>query len=91
MPRRWRPSTPGCRRRFRGCAPILTADHGCDPTFRGTDHTRERVPVMGAGPGLKAGSIGLRATYADIGETVAEHLGIAPGAHGVSFRKNLDA
>jgi phosphopentomutase len=46
---------------------------------------------MGAGPGLKAGSIGLRATYADIGETVAEHLGIAPGAHGVSFRKNLDA
>ena len=70
---------------------ILTADHGCDPTFRGTDHTRERVPVMGTGPGLKAGSVGLRATYADIGETVAEHLGIAPGAHGVSFRKDLDA
>ena len=70
---------------------ILTADHGCDPTWRGTDHTRERVPVMGAGPGLKRGSVGLRSTYADIGETVAEHLGIAPGRHGASFRKELDA
>ncbi|MCO5146237.1 MAG: phosphopentomutase [Aquamicrobium sp.] len=68
---------------------VLTADHGCDPTWRGTDHTRERVPVIGAGPGLKAGPVGLRATYADIGETVAEHLGIAPGRHGVSFRKDL--
>src|SRR5690606_13000033 len=56
---------------------VLTADHGCDPTWRGTDHTRERVPVIGTGPGLKPGSVGLRATYADIGETVAEHLGIA--------------
>lgn len=70
---------------------VLTADHGCDPTWRGTDHTRERVPVIGAGPGLKRGSVGLRASYADIGETVAEHLGIAPGRHGASFRKELDA
>jgi phosphopentomutase len=70
---------------------ILTADHGCDPTFRGTDHTRERVPVLGVGPGLKRGPVGLRPTYADIGETVAEHLGIAPGRHGTSFRKDLDA
>jgi phosphopentomutase len=68
---------------------VLTADHGCDPTWRGTDHTRERVPVIGTGPGLGAGSVGLRSTYADIGETVAEHLGIAPGRHGVSFRKEL--
>ena len=68
---------------------ILTADHGCDPTFRGTDHTRERVPIVGAGPGLKAGTVGLRATYADIGETVAEHLGIAPGPYGTSFRSGL--
>ena len=69
---------------------ILTADHGCDPTWRGTDHTRERVPVMGTGPGLRAGPVGLRPTYADIGETVAEHLGIAPGRHGASFRRSLD-
>ena len=64
---------------------ILTADHGNDPTWRGTDHTRERVPVIGIGPGLKGGDIGLRPTLADIGETVADHLGLAPGRHGTSF------
>jgi phosphopentomutase len=64
---------------------ILTADHGNDPTWRGTDHTRERVPVIGTGPELRAGSIGVRPTFADIGETVAEHLGLAPGPHGTSF------
>ena len=64
---------------------VLTADHGCDPTWRGTDHTRERVPVMAFGPGIRSRSIGIRDTYADIGETVARHLGIAPGPHGRSF------
>ncbi|WP_421914564.1 phosphopentomutase [Mesorhizobium sp.] len=64
---------------------ILTADHGNDPTWRGTDHTRERIPVFGTGPGLHGGDIGLRATFADIGETVAEHLGLARGRHGTSF------
>ncbi|TIO76472.1 MAG: phosphopentomutase [Mesorhizobium sp.] len=64
---------------------ILTADHGNDPTWRGTDHTRERVPVIGIGPGLKGGDLGLRPTFADIGETVADHLGLAPGRHGTSF------
>ncbi len=64
---------------------VLTADHGCDPTWRGTDHTRERVPVMIFGPGVRSRSIGVRDTYADIGETVAAHLGLAPGPHGKSF------
>ncbi|MDX3929942.1 MAG: phosphopentomutase [Shinella sp.] len=64
---------------------ILTADHGCDPTWRGTDHTRERVPVMSFGPGIRSRLIETRTTFADIGETVAKHLGIAPGAHGKSF------
>ena len=64
---------------------ILTADHGNDPTWPGTDHTRERIPILGTGPGLKAVSVGLRPTFADIGETVAEHLDIAPGRHGTSF------
>ncbi|TIL62007.1 MAG: phosphopentomutase, partial [Mesorhizobium sp.] len=64
---------------------ILTADHGNDPTWRGTDHTRERIPVIGTGPGLAGGDIGLRPTFADIGETVAEHLGLEPGRHGTSF------
>jgi phosphopentomutase len=70
---------------------ILTADHGNDPTWRGTDHTRERVPVIGTGPGLRNGSIGLRPTFADIGETVAEHLGLKPGPHGISFYATIRA
>ncbi|TPM39076.1 phosphopentomutase [Mesorhizobium sp. B2-3-4] len=64
---------------------VLTADHGNDPTWRGTDHTRERIPVIGMGPGFKGGDIGLRATFSDIGETVAEHLGLTRGRNGISF------
>ena len=64
---------------------VLTADHGCDPTWKGTEHTRERVPVLCFGPGYADGPIGVRQTFADIGETVAEHLGLAPGRHGTSF------
>ena len=64
---------------------FLTADHGNDPTWKGTDHTRERIPVIGIAPGLKGGDIGLRQTFSDIGETIAEHLGIAPGKYGKSF------
>jgi phosphopentomutase len=64
---------------------LLTADHGNDPSWRGTDHTRERVPVIGTGPGLVPADVGLRATFADIGETVAEHLGLDGGRHGRSF------
>ncbi len=64
---------------------LLTADHGCDPSWPGTDHTREQVPIIGAGPGLKNVSIGTRSTFADIGETIAEHLGLAAGRHGTSF------
>ncbi len=68
---------------------ILTADHGCDPTWPGTDHTRERVPIIGTGPGLRAVSVGLRSSYADIGETIAAHLGLPPGRHGMSFLHRL--
>lgn len=64
---------------------LLTADHGNDPTWRGTDHTRERIPVIGMVPGMAGGAIGLRQTFADIGETVGEHLGLPPGQHGTSF------
>jgi phosphopentomutase len=64
---------------------IMTADHGCDPTWRGTDHTRERVPIIAYGPGFRSRSIGIRPTYADIGETIAYHLGIKAGPHGRSF------
>jgi phosphopentomutase len=64
---------------------ILTADHGCDPTFRGTDHTREYVPVLGFGPGLAAGSIGRRESFADIGQSLSHHLGLGTLGHGISF------
>ena len=64
---------------------ILTADHGCDPTWRGTDHTRERVPVLMFGPTLRSRSFGIADGFAHIGETVARHLGIAPGAYGRSL------
>lgn len=68
---------------------ILTADHGNDPTWRGTDHTRERIPVLGLAPGMPGGNVGLRPTFADIGETVAAHLGLAPGRHGNSFLETI--
>ena len=64
---------------------ILTGDHGNDPTWRGTDHTRERVPVCGTGPGFAATDLGVLPTFADIGQTVADHLGIAPLSSGTSF------
>ena len=64
---------------------VLTADHGNDPTWRGTDHTREHAPILAFGPGLEPGPIGRRETFADIGESVAAHLGLAPGRYGTSF------
>ena len=70
---------------------ILTADHGCDPTWPGTEHTRERVPVIGTGPGFAAAAIGVRPSFADIGETVAAHLGLDAGAHGRSFLAEISA
>lgn len=73
------------RKMKQGDLVLLTADHGCDPTWRGTDHTRERVPVMAFGAGFRSRSIGIRTTYADIGESIAQHLGIAAGRHGGSF------
>jgi phosphopentomutase len=61
---------------------VLTADHGCDPTWPGTDHTREFIPFVAYGPNFKTGSGGLRKSFADIGQTLASHLNIAPLDHG---------
>ncbi len=63
---------------------VITADHGCDPTWEGSDHTREYVPFLMFGPNVKAGSIGIRDTFADIGQTVAKHLHLAPLEYGKS-------
>lgn len=64
---------------------VLTADHGNDPTWPGTDHTREQVPILVFSPALAQGEIGIRSTFADIGESIAAWLGLAPGRHGKSF------
>jgi phosphopentomutase len=63
---------------------LVTADHGCDPTFKGSDHTREHVPVIFFGPGLKPHSVGVRASFADMGQTLAAHLGLPPLKHGTA-------
>ena len=55
---------------------IITADHGCDPSYSGTDHTREYVPVLLYGKQLSARNIGIRTTFADMGETVGQLLGV---------------
>jgi phosphopentomutase len=64
---------------------IVTADHGNDPSWRGSDHTREHVPILSFGPGLKPGSIGRRESFADIGASVLAHLGVAPAGKGRSW------
>jgi phosphopentomutase len=64
---------------------VLCADHGCDPSWPGSDHTREHIPVLASGAGLPAGSIGERATFADIGQTLAEHFDLDPMNYGKSF------
>jgi phosphopentomutase len=64
---------------------MFTADHGGDPSDVSTDHTREFVPMVAAGPRVRAGvDVGTRATFADLGATVAEHLGVPP-LEGASF------
>ena len=64
---------------------FITADHGNDPTYGGTDHTREQVPVLMFGRKAAAEDIGQRDTYADIGQTIAAYLEIRPLDYGVSF------
>ena len=64
---------------------VITADHGCDPTVAGSDHTREHIPVIALGGGLVPGSIGRRRTFADIGQTLASYFRLEPMAHGESF------
>jgi phosphopentomutase len=64
---------------------VLTADHGNDPTWRGTDHTREQVPIMAYGPGMSPGGIGHRRSFADIGQSIARHLHLPALGSGVAF------
>jgi phosphopentomutase len=73
-----------------GDALFFTADHGVDPTFRGTDHTRECVPLLAYGEPVEPNiNLGLRPTYADFGQTLAQALHIEPLAAGTSFAHSL--
>jgi phosphopentomutase len=84
---RWLPAFE--RKLGDGDLSILTADHGCDPTTPSTDHSREYVPLLVHGPNARAGvDLGLRATLADIGQTVAENFGTAIG-RGTSFLASI--
>ena len=68
---------------------ILTADHGCDPLGPSTDHSREYVPILAFGPGVRGGvNLGTRATLADIGATVAENFGLGL-PNGTSFLEEI--
>ena len=60
---------------------VATADHGCDPTWRGTDHTREHVPLLAFGPRVAARDLG-RTGFADVGASFAAHLGLDAGPYG---------
>ena len=64
---------------------IITADHGCDPTQPGSDHTREHIPAIAYGKNIKTGAIGIRNSFSDIGQSIAKHLAIKPLKNGISF------
>ncbi len=64
---------------------VLCADHGCDPTWPGSDHTREHIPVLVYGKGVEPISLGRRKTFADIGQSLATHFGLEPMEYGTSF------
>ena len=64
---------------------ILCADHGCDPTWEGSDHTREHIPVLVYGEKVAPGSLGRRDTFADIGQSLAAHFALDPMEYGSSF------
>lgn len=67
---------------------FITADHGNDPTWEGTDHTREQVPVIMFGAKVESKDIGQRETYADIGQTIADYLDVSSLKYGTSFLRD---
>ncbi len=82
---------PQVQERMRpGDALFFTADHGVDPTYRGTDHTRECVPLLAYGQPVRPGiDLGTRSTIADLGQTLAETFGVGPLAAGTSFAHEI--
>lgn len=69
---------------------IITADHGNDPTWHGTDHTRERVPVLAYSPAFSESvDLGIRKTYADLGKTIMDNFDLTGLQFGTSFLTEL--
>lgn len=69
---------------------MITADHGNDPGYKGTDHTREYVPLLVYSPQFKqSGSLGIRRTYADMGATILDNFDVSGNPTGTSFLKSL--
>lgn len=64
---------------------IICADHGCDPTWQGSDHTREHIPVLAYGARVNAGPLGKRESFADIGQSLAAYFNLSPMDYGTSF------
>jgi phosphopentomutase len=74
-----------------GDAIFFTADHGVDPTYRGTDHTREQVPLLAYGQPVRDGvNLGVRSTFADLGQTLAQAFVVSPLAAGTSFAHEIE-
>jgi phosphopentomutase len=61
---------------------VITADHGCDPSWPGSDHTREHIPMIFFGPGVAPRALPISDTFSDIGATLAKHLGVKPLSNG---------
>ncbi len=68
---------------------MITADHGCDPNFRGTDHTRENIPLLIYGKEIKAGNLGYLETFSDIAATICGMFGVPYALNGKSFLSRL--
>ena len=69
---------------------VITADHGNDPTFPGTDHTREHIPILISGAAVKAGvNIGVRSTFSDLAATIADIFDVKAPPHGESFKTDI--
>ena len=69
---------------------VLCADHGCDPSWQGTDHTREHIPVLAYGAGVAPGPLGKRESFADIGQTLASFFELPAMDYGTSFLNECD-
>ena len=64
---------------------VITADHGCDPSWPGSDHTREHIPMLFFGPGVAPRALPVSESFSDIGATIAKHLGVTPLLNGTSL------